>query len=142
MKTIKGLFTLIGIVVVLAVIGVVVFMNTASDEDKKTILRETGLENSGIAREIAKESYLDCEISTARKNFLGDKWVINGLFSTRNETMNFTKEKIKFMFSDGYEIYNFSIRVNGSQMLKRPFNIRIPDHGNARFLGVEVVEVN
>ena len=142
MKTFKSFLMIIGVLALLGVIGIVVFMNMASDEDKRTILRETGLEDSGFARDVAKESYVICEVATSRRNLLGNKWVIKGFLYTSNETMNFSTEKIRFNFSDGSEIYSFSIRINGSQNFKRPFTVRIPGHSNANFIGVEVVEVN
>lgn len=142
MKLAKRIFTIIGVLVVVLLLGVFIFMNTASDYDKKSVLQEIGLEDSGFARDFAKESYLECEVLTARKNLLGDKWVIKGNLYTTNKSMNFTEQKIKFMFSDGNEVFSFYKKINGSQIFKRPFSIRIPDHENANFIGVKVVEVN
>jgi hypothetical protein len=106
------------------------------------MIKEVGLDNSGIARDIAKQSFLEYKITTLRKNFLGDKWVIKENLFIYNKTMNFSSQKIKFIFSDGNEICDFSLRINGSQSLKRSFNVRIPGHKNGEFLGIEILEVD
>ena len=140
-SVIKDLFAFLGVAVVIIGVGLFLFVNYASDKSKGDVLEEFGMENTGIARDIAKESFLKCEITKKRKNLMGDKWVIQGNLFTNNKTMNFTRQKIRFEFSDGSEIYKFKLRINGSQFLKRSFEVRIEGHSNATFLGAQVIEV-
>jgi hypothetical protein len=93
------------------------------------------LGTSGMGREI----YVKCEVTEARKNILGTKWVIGGKLYATNDKQNYTSQTITFHFSDGDETYNFNYRLNGSQTLARPFEVRIDSHLNATFEGAEVI---
>lgn len=93
MKILKKFIYIIGLLTIVGAIGVYIFMNHLSDDDKVSILRDAGIENSGFARDLAKESYLKCEVLSSRKNIFGDKWIINGAFYSNNKSMNFTEER-------------------------------------------------
>ena len=141
-KIFKNLIWIIGVISVIGIISAIIFIKFVPHSQKSEILSQLKIENTGFARDLAKEAFLKIKINSYKKNFLGDKWKINGLMYSTNKSMNFTSQKIKFKFSDYDEIMKFRYRINGSQVLGRPFFLKIPGHKNAQFLGAEVLEVN
>lgn len=140
MKVLKGVFITIGILVVIGGGIFFIFYKTASNEGKKKFLQEVGLDETGFARDVASEVFVECEILNSRRNIMNTKWVINGKLYTTNPAMAYSYQKVKFQFSDGDEFYQFNYNLNGNQTMARPFQVRIPGHKDATLLGVEVVE--
>lgn len=138
MKALKIILIIIGSLTVVLVLSVFVFMNTASSETKERLMRGTPLEETGISREV----YIKCQITNSRRNFINTKWVIEGRLYCTNDKQNYTSQTVKFKFSDYDETRTFSYRLNGSQVLARPFTLRIEGHDHAKFLGAEVVDAD
>jgi len=138
MKALKIILISIGSITVVAVIGIIIFINTALNETKEALFRDTPIEELGIDREI----YVKCEINSFRRNIVNTKWVINGFLYCTNDKQNFTRQTIVFRFSDGDEYRDFNFHINGAQTLKRPFEVRFKGHDNAQFLGAEVVSAD
>ncbi|MCJ8289538.1 MAG: hypothetical protein HRT58_07715 [Crocinitomicaceae bacterium] len=130
----------LGILILLAVAGSLIFYFTASNETKKNFLKETGLDSNEDIRKSVSEIYVDCELISSRKNLLGDKWVINGRLYTTDPSLTYTAETVQFNFSDGSETVTFSYRLNGDQIFARPFQKRFGGHANADFYGLEVID--
>lgn len=136
MKALKIILILIGSITVIAVIGMLIFMNTASNETKEEVFKSKPTKETGIEKEI----HIKCEINSFRRNIINTKWVIKGVVYGTSKKKNYTQQTVVFRFSDGkvYRIFNF--HIDGSQSVKRPFEVRIDDHDDAEFLGAEVVE--
>lgn len=135
MKAFKIVLMVIGGIAIVLVVGIFIFMKTASNETKESLLKDTVFEGSGVSREV----YVKCDVTSFRKNFSGNKWVIGGRLYATSDKQNYTSQTVQFNFSDGKEIRIFAYRLNGSQTFARPFEVRIEGHRNASFLGAEVI---
>lgn len=136
----KSIIYIIGLLTIVVAVGGTIFYYTASNETKKEFLEKTGLDEKEQFREMVSELYVDCELISSRKNLIGDKWVISGRLYTKDPSLTYVKQVVKFNFSDGSETVTFNYRLDGDQIFARPFQKRFAGHADAEFLGVEVID--
>lgn len=138
----KSLIYIIGLLTIIIVVGGTIFYYTASNETKKEFLEKTGLDEKEQVRELVSEIYVECELISARKNIMGDKWVISGRLYTTDSTLTYVKQVVQFNFSDGSETVTFDYKLNGDQVFARPFQKRFAGHADAEFKGMEVIDAD
>ncbi|MDG1331730.1 MAG: hypothetical protein P8P74_05330 [Crocinitomicaceae bacterium] len=136
----KSIVYIIGLITIILVVGGTIFYYTASNDTKKEFLEKTGLDEKEQIRELVSEIYVECEFISARKNLLGDKWVISGRLYTTDPSLTYMKQTVQFNFSDGSETVTFNYRLNGDQVFARPFVKRFAGHADADFVGMEVID--
>jgi len=138
----KKLVYIIGVLTILVVIGLSIFQFVLPTQTKNQILNEAGIKNNPIFNELSKESYVTMNVTEARKNLLGDKWVFTTLLRNTNENIIINKVRLRYNFSDGSEERSYSVDLREARTLPSIATDRIKGHGSAQFINVDIVNAD
>lgn len=110
------------------------------NEQKVKIFETLGIENSDYVTDKQLENYVVIRNTNSRKALVGDKWIVSGKLFNLHETATVKKVKLMFNFSDGVETITITENIPPKNTLGKKFKEKIPGHGDADFISVDVID--
>jgi hypothetical protein len=88
------------------------------------------------------KDYISIQSITSRKAVVGDDWIIKGKIFNKHDSLNVSKMKLMFNFSDGVETLTLEESIPAGNVVAQKFKERISGHGDAEFESIDVLEAN
>lgn len=135
----KQVVYIIGLIAIVAVIGIVIFIYAVPREKQREVLEKLEIETVPVINEVSKAAFVELEITESHPNILGNKYVVSTMMRNANESVNIYRVGLRYHFDNGYEDRYYNVDLRPGRVLPATTREKIPGHVGEEFLRVEVI---